>query len=278
MKKVLSIILCGVIVVSCMCFSVNAKSVKVTTPKIKSVTATDTTTFKIKWSKVKGIKGYILYCKINGGKYKKLKTLSSNITSYKHKNLKNGKKYFYRIKAYKSVDGQNEYSNYSNQLAKKCTNYLVDIYRPIKSHGVEIYKGSEKFSFKFDTDDLYGSGAKYGNGIVLRNYDETYVKYDLNGKYQYISFKYGVIDGVVGTSTFSLVSDGEVIGYYEIDHEMPPKTIKVNIKNANILEFREDEGTFAGIANIKLYQKNKSSGTVGNVSYAEDGATATVIG
>ena len=61
----------------------------------------------IKWDKVAGATGYQLY-RYNSGKkkYEKIATIRNNKTfSYKDKNLKKGKQYTYKIRAYKSYDG-----------------------------------------------------------------------------------------------------------------------------------------------------------------------------
>ena len=65
----------------------------------------------LKWSKVTGAQGYIIYRKTSSGSYKKLKTEKgvSNL-SYVDKSAKKGKKYTYKVKAYYSKT----YSAYSN--------------------------------------------------------------------------------------------------------------------------------------------------------------------
>ena len=65
----------------------------------------------LKWTKVTGAQGYIIYRKTADGSYKKLKTEKgvSNL-SYIDKSAKKGKKYTYKVKAYYSKT----YSAYSN--------------------------------------------------------------------------------------------------------------------------------------------------------------------
>ena len=65
----------------------------------------------LKWSKVTGAQGYIVYRKTGSGSYTKLKTEKgvSNL-SYTDKSAKKGKKYTYKVKAYYSKT----YSAYSN--------------------------------------------------------------------------------------------------------------------------------------------------------------------
>ncbi len=82
-------------------------------PTLKTPTST-TSGIKLSWSKVTGAEGYIIYRKTGSGSYTKLKTEKgvSNL-SYTDISAKKGKKYTYRIKAYKSKT----YSAYSNTKA-----------------------------------------------------------------------------------------------------------------------------------------------------------------
>ncbi len=65
----------------------------------------------LKWTKVTGAQGYIIYRKTGSGSYKKIKTEKgiSNL-SYRDTSAKKGKKYTYKVKAYYSKT----YSAYSN--------------------------------------------------------------------------------------------------------------------------------------------------------------------
>lgn len=82
---------------------------------LKSVKATGTKA-KITWKKQSGVNGYVVYqsTKKNSG-YKKIATIkSAKKVSYTTKKLKAGKKYYYKVKAYKTVNGKKVYGNYSN--------------------------------------------------------------------------------------------------------------------------------------------------------------------
>ena len=66
----------------------------------------------IKYKKVKNAHGYEIY-RSNKKKsgYKKVATTKK--TSYKNKKLKSRKKYYYKVRAYRTVNGQKYYSSYS---------------------------------------------------------------------------------------------------------------------------------------------------------------------
>ena len=65
----------------------------------------------LKWKKVTGADGYMVYRKTGSGSYSKIATVKGNSkVTYTDKSAKKGKKYTYKIKAYKSKT----YSAYSN--------------------------------------------------------------------------------------------------------------------------------------------------------------------
>ncbi len=94
--------------------SSSAKSIlHLADPTLKTPSSTKSG-ITLKWTKVTGAEGYIIYRKTGSGSYTKLKTEKgvSNL-SYRDKSAKKGKTYTYKVKAYKSKT----YSAYSN--AKK---------------------------------------------------------------------------------------------------------------------------------------------------------------
>mgnify|MGYP000569644580 CR=1 FL=1 len=73
----------------------------------------------LKWKKVSGVTGYEIY-RAEGyfGKYKKIKTVTkATTTSFTNTKLKKGKSYYYKIRAYKTVDGKKVYGDYSYSLS-----------------------------------------------------------------------------------------------------------------------------------------------------------------
>lgn len=248
MKKVLSIILAAVIAVSCMSFSVSARTVKVYAPRMASVTNIDTDMQKVKWTKVSGANGYQLYCKSGSGSFRKIKTLGKNTTSFINKKLTAGKKYFYKVRAYKYVNGKTKYSRFSGQLGKKCTNYLMDLYSPYSTswYHYKEYKSGEYF---------YMGSDKYSNGFTLY-YHDSYAAYNLKGKYSRMVLTVGIVDGTdTRGGTFTVYSDDSCIATYDIDDNSLPKTYSIDIENANKLEIKKVNGfSYFGYANIKLYK------------------------
>lgn len=75
----------------------------------------------VSWKKIDGVDGYEIYRSTKKTKgYKKIRTAKkSRITSYTNKRLTSKQKYFYRIRAYKKVNGKKIYSSYSSPKSVK---------------------------------------------------------------------------------------------------------------------------------------------------------------
>ncbi|MBO5088475.1 MAG: leucine-rich repeat protein [Lachnospiraceae bacterium] len=97
--------------------------VYVSPKKITGVKATslNNKTVRITWKKDKKASGYQIVMKTGTkGKYKSIKTIKKNKTvRFTKKRLKKGKKYYFKVRAYKSVDGRKIYGPYSK--VKKIT-------------------------------------------------------------------------------------------------------------------------------------------------------------
>ena len=92
---------------------------KPSTPKLTKITpAYDSIT--IRWNKVAGAKGYLIYRKTNTGGWKALKYISG--TSYKDKSVRVENKYTYTVKAYKVVNGKKIFGGYDKKgIASRLT-------------------------------------------------------------------------------------------------------------------------------------------------------------
>ncbi len=104
----------GAILVTC------TKPNKVT---LKSLSTAKNHTIKSKWTKVKGrATGYqIVYSRYsNFKKYCGKKTLSTRYTSYTGKNFTKNVTYYVKIRSYRTVNGNNYYSDWSNVKKIKC--------------------------------------------------------------------------------------------------------------------------------------------------------------
>jgi len=99
--------------------SVVSATTKLGTPTLKLTAGSKKAT--VKWSKVSEASGYVIYrsTKKSSG-YKAIKTVKSGSTvKYVNKKLKKGKKYYYKVRAYKTVNGKKVYSSYSTVKSVK---------------------------------------------------------------------------------------------------------------------------------------------------------------
>lgn len=94
-----------------------AKPAKV--KNLKAVKKTKTT-ISLKWGKRK-VAGYEVWmAKSKKGTYKKVKTITSpDRVTYKVKNLKSGKKYYFKVRAYKKSDNKKIYGSFSKAVVVK---------------------------------------------------------------------------------------------------------------------------------------------------------------
>ncbi len=75
---------------------------------------------KLSWTAVKGAEKYQIYYSTNGGKYKKLATISGDKTSTTLSKLDFEKNdYKFKIRSYKTVDNKKYYSSYSKAITVK---------------------------------------------------------------------------------------------------------------------------------------------------------------
>lgn len=106
--------------------TVFARVIAPTTPSISKTTA-NSTRIKITWTRKTSATGYIIYRSSNNGRtYKEIaRTTSNKKISFIDRNIKKGKNYCYKIKAYRNLGDKTFYSNYSSSVkikaAKKTT-------------------------------------------------------------------------------------------------------------------------------------------------------------
>ncbi len=73
---------------------------------------------KLKWSKVPGADGYLVYIKLQEeSHYKRALRKSARVKGVLHKGLTKGKKYSYKIRAYKKNGKRITYSKYSKAIS-----------------------------------------------------------------------------------------------------------------------------------------------------------------
>ena len=92
---------------------------KIKKPKLK-VKKLSSRSAKVSWSKVPGADKYMLYVKLPGEKkYHLAAKRTANVKSVKHKNLKKGKKYSYKVRAYVRYKDKTYFGPYSKAVTIK---------------------------------------------------------------------------------------------------------------------------------------------------------------
>ena len=151
---------------------------------ISSVSRVGSGKLKITWKKVSGATGYQIYrsTQKNSG-YRRIKNLSSKSSSYTNSKLKNGKRYYYKIRAYKHIDGKTYYGKFSNikyQSPKGTVSVIGRYRRDCKDYGIttiKVYKKNGNYYAK-----AYGRGGKMNTTVRLYKNGSRYTAYYFGSK------------------------------------------------------------------------------------------------
>ena len=119
------------------------------------------TSVKVSWEKNTDVSGYEVYrAASKSGKYSKIATIAKKTAvSYTDKKLSTGKTYYYKVRAYKTVDGKTRYSKYSSIISAKAapakigsvkvaasgaTGAKVSWKKDSSATGYEVYRATSK--------------------------------------------------------------------------------------------------------------------------------------
>ena len=177
MKKITSILL-SIRMIYSVCFPITAFAAALPTVGISSLSVKENTV-TVKWKKKSKIKGYQIQYSTDS-KFKKnkksIKIKKAKTTSKKISNLKESKKYYFRIRTYKSSNKKTRYSKWSKVKSVKtqkevhCTNN--------SNHSIKCGNMGKWFTSKSDIDDYWEEvvqtySKQYENGEITW---ETYCK------------------------------------------------------------------------------------------------------
>lgn len=179
MKRTLSILLCFIICIAMFPGQAFAAG-NLSAPGKLTAKVTADKNVTVSWSKVSSAKGYKVYRAASREgedyrytSYKCIKTVSSkNTVKYTDKTVKPGKKYFYKVKSYKVVNGKKKYSKYT----KVKTAYV----KPESWTAERLEKDIISYLMeKGYTAKVINMGETYGTG------DDWYISHsaDTGGKY-----------------------------------------------------------------------------------------------
>ena len=187
-------------------FSESTKVNKVTNLKLDTRNATS---LKITWDKVKNADGYKIYrLDTNTDTYKLVDTIYDNsITSYTHTDRVSATNYYYRIKAFKYLNGKNRYSDYSSTL-KATTRPLQPSVTLSSTKSKSIKVSWTKISKRTTGYNIYMSTSKNGTYKSIGTTTNTsFTKDNLTkGKTYYFKVRaYRIVDGEKIYSLYSSV-------------------------------------------------------------------------
>lgn len=183
MKKITSILL-SIIMIYSVCFPITAFAAALPTVGISSLSVKENTV-TVKWKKKSKITGYQIQYSTDS-KFKKnkksIKIKKAKTTSKKISNLKESKKYYFRIRTYKSTNKKTRYSKWSKvksiktQKEKHCTNN--------SNHSIKCGNIGRWFNSKDEVDAYWDKVdisyfEQYQNGII------TFEEYHKKSPYGY---------------------------------------------------------------------------------------------
>lgn len=177
-----------------------AKTVSLAKPTA-SVATYDLSKIKVSWKKVKNAKGYYVYrATSKNGKYTKIKTASSSVTSYVDTNRALNQKYYYKVTAYNGKK-----TTTSSVLTGK-----AGLAKPVIKNNITVTSSSVKVNWdKVKSAKGYYVYRKSGSGswkkiaTVKSGSTVSYKDKSAKGAYQYAVKAYTTYNGKTLTSALS---------------------------------------------------------------------------
>lgn len=194
--------------------SSNQQSPTLSKPTVK-VSSNSYNSNKLSWNKVTGASGYeVLRSTSKNGTYKSVKTITSGSTvSYTDKSLATGTTYYYKVRAYRTVDKKKVYSSYSSVVSAKPV---------LKTPSVKLTLGSKKATIKWEKIsgasgyEVYRATSKSGKyskiKTITKNSTVSYVNSSLtkNKTYYYKVRAYRTVNGKKIYSSYSVAKSVKV--------------------------------------------------------------------
>lgn len=219
-------------------------------------------TLKLSWKKVSGAKGYEVFMSTNDASFKKKTTITGNKGSCTIK-LATGKKYAFRVRAYKLSGSKKIYGNFSTgvKINFKEYGYLVDMIEPYAAEGYSINNYAHSYSYYKGTYKMLMAGKEYHHSISFGKpnglWEEGYIIYNFDNKYSKMTFTLGAVQGheESDSSKLYVYADNELIKTYKRNKNDLPRTYTLNTKGVYKLQFFSEDNIMWGLGNAKLYYR-----------------------
>ncbi|XAM41166.1 hypothetical protein TPELB_14770 [Terrisporobacter petrolearius] len=221
----------------------------------------------ITWSKVNNVDGYEIYRAISKtGTYSLNKTVTSG--SYSNTGLTTGKTYYYKVRAYKVVDGKKQYGDFSQvvssspKLSSTNAKSVSAAYNSNKvtwskvsgASGYEVYRATSKTgTYSLNKTVKSGSTLSYSNtGLTT-------------GKIYYYKVRsYKLVDGKKVYSNYSDIVSASPKLF------TPSVTLSKGSKKATV-KWKK----ISGASGYEIYRSNSKSGTYSKVKSISRGSTTS---
>ncbi len=217
------------------CKGTISKTFKIVPKSVKNLKASKKTdsSMKISWDEISYISKYQIYRSTSpDGDFSKIYTAKKDKTSYTDTDLKEGKYYYYKIRAYKTVDGVKYYGRWSDILSAntKLNNTDFSLKYNQKKNGIEVNIKKDKHATGYIVYMYYSSSKSYKK--VWSGTSTQYIKENINPDKNY-SFK---------IRTYKKTENGKIYSSY---------SEKQKIKVANLLP--------ADVTGVKASKRTLSS-------------------
>ena len=276
MKRTLSILLCLIICIAMFPGQAFAAG-NLSAPGKLTAKVTADKNVTVSWSKVSSAKGYKVYRAASREgedyrytSYKCIKTVSSkNTVKYTDKTVKPGKKYFYKVKSYKVVNGKKKYSKYTKvktayvkpeswtaeRLEKDIISYLTDKGYTVKKEdlGDEYHQTVRSDSGgKYSTD--YSKVLKEVKKDVLKEVKDIEAYYKENATEYSLVILIDVVDsvnsyGISLNGADVYVNEDTAAKFPDLDEATKEKYVK------RVFELVNKERVKAGVQPLILNEK-----------------------
>ena len=245
-----------------------AKSAVVGTSRLAAVSA-GYNSVKLTWSKALGASRYAIYRSTSkNGTYSRIKTITSGSTlSYTNKGLTTGKKYYYKVRAYRVVSGKNVYGSYSN--VKSATPVPVKPMLTVVSAGYNSVKLTWSKVLGASRYAIYRSTSKNGTYSRIKTITSgstlSYTNKGLTtGKRYYYKVR-----------AYRVVSGKNIYGSYSYVKSATPVPAKPTLTavSAGYDSVKLTWSKVSGVSRYAIYRSTSKNGTYSRIKTITSGST-----
>ena len=116
--------------------------------------------------------------------------------------------------------------------------------QPSESDGVSFY-------YDINGEQLEMNGKYYSNAMSP-NWRSAYAIFDLNGKYEYMTFDAGLLDSVNNDKKITFIVDGKIVDICEFPVNSSTKSFRVELNHGLSLKIQFESG-YTGMGNIVFH-------------------------